>query len=181
MTNIWLPLLPPPANGSQPSYAGSSLVEAVCSGSDPSQVFTMPPAGGGALLHAASGLCLTAAGSGSEVALAACAPGSGAQAWAVHAGDGSITSGSGAQCLRINAQDDLPHQPGNPVVGWTCSSGSAPAWNEQWNAPAPGAAGVVQARFQKGGGASNLCLSAPPSSGPRWTLPWLSEWSLKDY
>ena len=180
MTNIWLPLLPPPANGSAPSYAGAPLVEAVCSAADPSQVFTMPPAAGGALVHAASGLCLTASGSGSQLALAACAPGSGAQAWALGA-DTSITSGAGPNCLRVNAQDDVVHQPGNPVVGWSCSGGGAPAWNEQWLAPAPGATGVVRARLQHGGGSSNLCLSAPASSGARWSLPWLAEWSLKDY
>lgn len=170
MTNVFLPLIPP-TNSSQPSYAGASLVEAVCDASSPDQRFTVP-VGGGHIVHEASALCVL--NEGGDLLLGACA---GAPAWHARA-DGTIaTDGGGGACVDFNAENDLPHSPGNPVIAYAC--GSPPGWNEQWIV-APGAAGVVQAQFSKGGGASNLCVAAPPGANG-WTLPWLDAWSLKDY
>jgi hypothetical protein len=173
MTNVFLPLLPP-NNSTPPSYAGSLLAEAVCDAASPDQRFTLPAGGSGPIVHAASALCVVLVGD--SLLLGTCA---GAPAWQALS-DGAITTDAGGSCISWNAENDLPHQPGNPVIPYAC--GSPPAWNEQWITPAAGATGVVQALLSKGGGPSNLCVAAQRSGGGAdWTLPWLDAWSLKDY
>ena len=107
------------------------------------------------------------------------AQGQGGQREQANAEHGGAVGEDGRQrgaCVDFNAENDLPHAPGNPVIAYAC--GSPPAWNEQWTVEA--ATGLVRATFAKGGGASNLCIAAPPAANG-WTLPWLDAWSLKDY
>ena len=42
-------------------------------------------------------------------------------------------------------------------------------------------AGGVLIAHDKSGAESSLCLSASPSQGPQWTLPYLPSWKLADY
>lgn len=170
MTNIWLPLV----KSSGPSWAGQPVVEAACSGADPDQVWLVPGGGaGGPLKHAASGLCV--AGDASQpLALTDCAT---APSWEVRA-DGTIARGAGSSCVSWNAENDLPHNPGNPVIAFACDH--PPAWNELWFAPTAGASGLIRAAEGYRNSSTNLCAAVAPTA-QSWALPWNSAWSLKNF
>ena len=135
MTNIWLPLV----KAGSPSWAGQPLMEDTCSETDPAQAWLVPAGGAGPLKHVATGLC-AAGDAGQPLALTDCAL---ASSWEVRRLEGIVARGSGSGCVSWNAENDLPHAPGNPVIAYACSS--PPAWNEMWDAPADGSSGLLRA------------------------------------
>ena len=111
------------------------------------------------------------------MALAACG-GAGGEQWTPASG-GAVTNGAGGgACLALNVVDDVTHEPGNPVVAYTCAD--PPQWNDIWSLPAAGTEGPLIAH-DKSGAVSNLCLSAPDASPLDWSLPWHDAWSLRDF
>ena len=155
-----------------------ALIEDTCNSSSPNQRFSMPSGALGGVTHTASNLCILGGGSMDPLVLGACGEQGVTSQWA-GGSDGAITNGkAGAGCMSFNAINDEVHNPGNAVISYACDS--PPQWNEVWLFPAAGQVGVIQAKFQKGGGASNLCLAALPTQA-QWTLPFLKEWSLKDF
>ena len=99
MTNVWLPLIY--SGGAPPSYMGSPLLEATCDEGDANQAWAWPAgAGGGVVLHVASGLCVLATGSSGALTLGDCGS---ATTWAVTE-QGTIEDGAGGgSCLGWNA------------------------------------------------------------------------------
>lgn len=182
MTLIWLPLLPPTGGNTNATPAPGWVVSlAACNASDPAQGFTIA-GDGGAVTHAASGLCVAQpASSGGSLQLAACDASDPAQAWySPNAGTlASTPKASAGGCVSWNNANQYVTA-GNPVLAWAC--GDPPAWNELWELPAAGGpAGALQARAQDGSRAGTCASVGPVGNPTQWSLPWYDEWSLKNF
>jgi hypothetical protein len=176
MTNIWLPLVPPTGTAPSKPAVGWTLSLAACDASDALQGWALNAASA-TMTHTASGLCVANLGgsAGGVLTLATCGASDGSQTWH-QVGNGEIAStaagGQGALCVN-NDNNVLPA--GNPVIAYDC--GSSPAWNALWRV----ARSSVEA-LDASGKRSGMCASVGPASNPsQWTLPWLPEWSLKDF
>lgn len=177
MTMIWLPLIPPPAGPAPPAPAGTALVVDTCNSTSPEQGWSFSTSG--ELVHAATGLCAQGSNSGDAIVLAVCSPrGNGGMSWSADA-NGAVSNGDkGNGCLALNVVDDVTHQPGNPVVAYSCTT--PPQWNDIWSVPSGNDVGLLTAH-DKSGAPSDLCLAALSPGGADWTMPWHDEWSLKDF
>jgi hypothetical protein len=172
MTMIWLPLIPPNSTSpSPPVVVGTPLFVDTCNSSSPLQLWNFV---NGQLQLTAANLCVS-----SDAVFTDCSPTGQGDQWAGDVTKNTVTNGEkGSACLDLNVQDDVTHQPGNPVVPYQCTNPTS--WNDVWTLP--GISGGLIIAHDKSGVQSNLCLSATNSNGDKiWTLPYKSEWKLADY
>lgn len=187
MTLVWLPLLPPTSNGSNPApQPGWVLTAQPCNAADSTQVFTIVSASN-TVVHTSSGLCVAQADPSCDPSTGLCSlvlatcDASPAQTWYVGSSGHTLQStakNTAAGCVDWNlANNDLTT--GNPLIAYTC--GSPPAWNEEFILPAantPAVVTLVGQNWQP----SSYCVAVRPAHDPtQWQLPWLDQWSLKDY
>ena len=173
MTNVWLPMIPPPRTPPTPSppAAGWPLALAACDASAPAQQFAFT--GGAAVLGSpASGLCVEASGDASDdLVLAACQPGAPTQQW-VPSGQ-VVNSGDGK---RWNNANDLVTA-GNNLIAYA----TAGTWNERFAITASASAGQLEA-LDKSGARTGLCVAAFNANATAgWKINFLPKWSLKDF
>ena len=173
MTNVWLPMIPPPRTPPTPSppAAGWPLALAACDAAAPAQQFAFT--GGAAVLGSpASGLCVEASGDASDdLVLAACRPGAPTQQW-VPSGQ-VVNSGDGK---RWNNANDLVTA-GNNLIAYA----TANTWNERFYITASSSAGQLEA-LDKSGARTGLCVAAFNANATAgWKINFLPKWSLKDF
>ena len=173
------------AAAAPPPPEGTPLLLARCNASDDAQVFR---AAAGAVVHAASGLCVAFDGvlDTSPLALAACSSSAAAQAWRLDASNATLLNPAGScagpagQCLQW-AGAQTSSCAADPVLGVGCAVTAWPtAYPTGWNSallfgapppPAPGTiemmyAGPQQAGARRGASGSGLCASAAPPPPP---------------
>lgn len=179
-TSVWLPLLPPTlANASANPSPGWEVRLEPCREGDMLQQFAFER---NAVRHS-SGLCVeTPPRFGvSPLVLARCDGASAWQRW-LRGANGSIANSTSSatvpparECIAWNVFGDLLN-PGDPVIAWRCLD----KWDEQWDFPPGVTPGHITA-MTSAGTPSQLCATVVSNTSGRWTLPWASSWSLRNY